>query len=226
MNTDDRINDSGDRSNIEMGLNFFNNLQYEMFAFAFSLLFAGELKDVGDNVQKDEPLILDFDLLALSTDKTVQQLGKLSTILNTKTTALANLNHSRLKTRNEVLRSPETRNLSNSYNNTSLEENDYDKIFLRCVGILIEYSFGIVAILENFVSKASQKEINFPNKGADLTERIDALRPYSDASMLILLDMAASLESTLSVILFEDASGRGLLKDKSAIELIDLFKGE
>lgn len=226
MNTDDRINDSGDRSNIEMGLNFFNNLQYEMFAFAFSLLFAGELKDVGDNVQKDEPLILDFDLLALSTDKTVQQLGKLSKILNTKTTTLANLNHSNLKTRNEVLRSPETSNVSNSYNNTSLEENDYDKIFLRCVGILIEYSFGIVAILENFVSKASQKEINFQNKGADLTERIDALRPYSDASMLILLDMAASLESTLSVILFEDASGRGLLKDKSAIELIDLFKGE
>lgn len=223
MDKDDRINDSEYRSNIEMGLSFFNNLQYEMFAFAFSLLFAGELKDVGDNVQKDEPLILDFDLLALSTDKTVQQLGALSQTLNIKTASLANLNQSNLKTRNEVLRNPETRNV---VDNSALEENDYDKIFLKCVGILIEYSFGIVAILENFVSKASQEEIDFQNKGTDLTERIDALRPYSDANMLILLDMAASLESTLSIILFEDASGRGLLKDKSAIELIDLFKGE
>lgn len=223
MDKDDRINDSEYRSNIEMGLSFFNNLQYEMFAFAFSLLFAGELKDVGDNVQKDEPLILDFDLLALSTDKTVQQLGALSQTLNIKTASLANLNQSNLKTRNEVLRNPEARNV---VNNSALEENDYDKIFLKCVGILIEYSFGIVAILENFVSKASQEEIDFQNKGTDLTERIDALRPYSDANMLILLDMAASLESTLSIILFEDASGRGLLKDKSAIELIDLFKGE
>lgn len=223
MDKDDRINDSEYRSNIEMGLSFFNNLQYEMFAFAFSLLFAGELKDVGDNVQKDEPLILDFDLLALSTDKTVQQLGALSQTLNIKTASLANLNQSNLKTRNEVLRNPEARNV---VNNSALEENDYDKIFLKCVGILIEYSFGIVAILENFVSKASEEEIDFQNKGTDLTERIDALRPYSDANMLILLDMAASLESTLSIILFEDASGRGLLKDKSAIELIDLFKGE
>ncbi|MEJ6979789.1 hypothetical protein WG906_04970 [Pedobacter sp. P351] len=223
MNSKDRMQNSEYQQNIEMGLTFFHNLQFEMFAFAFSLLFAGELKDVGDNVHKDEPLILDPDLLAMSTDKNVQLLGALSKSLSTKTATLANLSRNNLKTETEILRNTEPKKTSNS---SPIEDNDYDKMFLKCVGILIEYSFGIVVILETFVSKASDQAIDIKGRGADLIDRIDTLRPYSDINMTLLLDMAASLESTLSQILFEDASGRGLLKDKSALELIDLFKGE
>jgi hypothetical protein len=223
MNSHQEMKDSEYEKNLQMGLSFFNNLQYEMFAFAFSLLFAGELKDVGDKVSKDEPLVLDPSLLALSTDKNVQLLGELSNILGTRTAYLASHIRTNLKTGSEILQGPEPKKQAN---NSTLEDNDYDKIFLKCVGILIEYSFGIVSILENFVIKASNDKIHPKSKAADLIERIDALRPYSDGNMKVLLDMAAGLESTLSKILYEDASGRGLLKDKSAVELIGLFKGE
>ncbi len=223
MSNHQEMKDSEYEKNLEMGLSFFNNLQYEMFAFAFSLLFAGELKDVGDNVSKDEPLVLDPSLLALSTDKNVQLLGELSSRLGTRTAYLASHISTSLKTGPEILQSPEAKKPADT---SALENNDYDRIFLKCVGILIEYSFGIVSILENFVTKASNGKIAPKSKGTDLIERIDALRPYSDENMIILLDMASYLESTLSKILYEDASGRGLLKNKSAIELIGLFKGE
>ena len=181
--------------NIESNLLFFNELRYEVFETAYRLLLASDRKEA-ENATTSNEFTLKPELLLGSKDKAVQMLGNLFSELTNKTNQLAGINNITLEKENILLYQRVSRI------DSAVKNHDYNDLFSSYTDRLVSYTIERVDILGDLIFKASGRN-NETIHTSQLDKRLELLKPYTDSSTALLLDMTLSLRDTMAGMMQE-----------------------
>lgn len=195
---------------IESFLNFFNSLYYQSLTAGYSLIFADELKDLRNEMDEDEKVEISHELLVLSNDKIVQVLGTFCKDIQSKIEELSNLNNIEVATGEDLVKELKE-DTTYIANRTSFKDEDYKKLFFKCLGSLLEFNFDMAQILEAFIYDMAGVARVKVDPMTPLEGRLKNLRIYCDTNTSIILDMTLILNVTVGGLLHEGTSN-GLLK--------------
>ncbi len=181
--------------NIESNLLFFNELRYEVLETAYRLLLASDRKEA-ENATTSNEFTLKPELLLGSKDKAVQMLGNLFSELTNKTNQLAGINNITLEKENILLYQRVSRI------DSAVKNHDYNDLFSSYTDRLVSYTIERVDILGDLIFKASGRN-NETIHTSQLDKRLELLKPYTDSSTALLLDMTLSLRDTMAGMMQE-----------------------
>ena len=181
--------------NIESNLLFFNVLRYEVLETANRLLLASDRKEA-ENATTSNEFTLKPELLLGSKDKAVQMLGNLFSELTNKTNQLAGINNITLEKENILLYQRVSRI------DSAVKNHDYNDLFSSYTDRLVSYTIERVDILGDLIFKASGRN-NETIHTSQLDKRLELLKPYTDSSTALLLDMTLSLRDTMAGMMQE-----------------------
>ena len=181
--------------NIESNLLFFNELRYEVLETAYRLLLATDRKEA-ENATTSNEFTLKPELLLGSKDKAVQMLGNLFSELTNKTNQLAGINNITLEKENILLYQRVSRI------DSAVKNHDYNDLFSSYTDRLVSYTIERVDILGDLIFKASGRN-NETIHTSQLDKRLELLKPYTDSSTALLLDMTLSLRDTMAGMMQE-----------------------
>jgi hypothetical protein len=179
---------------IKSNLLFFNKLRYEVLETAYRLFLAGERKEAENVINRSDEFTLNPELLLGSKDKAVQMLGNLFSELTIKTEQLSGINNIELE-KGERLE-------HTSKINSDDKHYDYNDLFSSYTDTLVGYTIDRVDLLEDLIFKASGMNHGTIHT-SQLDKRLELLRPYTDASTALLLDMILSLRNTMAGMMQE-----------------------
>ena len=181
--------------NIESNLLFINELRYEVLETAYRLLLASDRKEA-ENATTSNEFTLKPELLLGSKDKAVQMLGNLFSELTNKTNQLAGINNITLEKENILLYQRVSRI------DSAVKNHDYNDLFSSYTDRLVSYTIERVDILGDLIFKASGRN-NETIHTSQLDKRLELLKPYTDSSTALLLDMTLSLRDTMAGMMQE-----------------------
>jgi hypothetical protein len=199
--------------NIESNLLFFNQLRYEVLETAYRLLLASDRKEA-ENANTSNEFTLEPELLLGSKDKAVQMLGNLFSELTNKTNQLAGINNIPLEKENNVL------DQRVSQIDSAGKHHDYNDLFSSYTDTLVGYTIERVDILGDLIFKVSGRT-NETIHTSQLDKRLELLKPYTDSSTALLLDMTLSLRDTMAGMMQEGLNEK-VIVSKCMIEPFEI----
>ena len=199
--------------NIESNLLFFNELRYEVLETAYRLLLASDRKEA-ENATTSNEFTLKPELLLGSKDKAVQMLGNLFSELTNKTNQLAGINNITLEKENILLYQRVSRI------DSAVKNHDYNDLFSSYTDRLVSYTIERVDILGDLIFKASGRN-NETIHTSQLDKRLELLKPYTDSSTALLLDMTLSLRDTMAGMMQEGLNEKVIIS-KCLIEPFEI----
>ena len=199
--------------NIESNLLFFNQLRYEVLETAYRLLLASDRKEA-ENANTSNEFTLEPELLLGSKDKAVQMLGNLFSELTNKTKQLAGINNITLEKENNVL------DQRVSQIDSASKHHDYNDLFSSYTDTLVGYTIERVDILGDLIFKVSGRT-NETIHTSQLDKRLELLKPYTDSSTALLLDMTLSLRDTMAGMMQEGLNEK-VIVSKCLIEPFEI----
>jgi len=198
---------------IESNLLFFNKLRYEVLETAYRLLLAGERKEAENAINASDKFTLNPELLLGSKDKAVQMLGSLFSELTDKTKQLAAINNIELEKEENLLEQQTSKITSDD------KHYDYNHLFSSYTDTLVGYTIDRADSLGDLILKVSG--MNHGIHTSQLDKRLELLKPHTDPSTALLLDMTLSLRNTMAGMMQEGLNEKVIIS-KCLVEPFEL----